>query len=233
MGVLFSGFLRSFYSMNNDPNQPQQPPYGQPPYGQQPYGQPPYGQPPYGQPPTQYSPPVYGQQPQQPYGVPPVPGPGYPGYMPPSQQKKSLRWLWITLGIIGGLIVIACGICGVASMMGANIFNQAAGSTIVVEQYYQAVQKQDYATAYTFVSPTANVSLQGKNFPVSSAQSYTLLAQTLDKSLGTVSQHTSHIDGSNTSSFTITVTRGGKQYIVHMTLSKTGNDWKITSADGI
>jgi hypothetical protein len=223
--------------MNYDPNQPQQPPYGQPPYEQ-----PSYGQPPYGQQPTQYSPPVYGQapqygqvppQPQQPFGVPPVPGPGYPGYMPPPQAKKSLRWLWITLGIIGGLVVLACGICGVTGMLGANIFKQAIGPAVVVEQYYQAVQKQDYATAYTYVSPGATVSLQGRSFPVTSQQSYTLLAQTLDRSLGTASQHTSHIDGSNTSSFSVTVTRGGKHFLVHLTLSQSGNDWKITSADGI
>ncbi|MGY3261602.1 DUF805 domain-containing protein [Frigoribacterium sp. 2355] len=60
------------------PQQPQQPPYGQPSYGQPtppPYGQqppPPYGQqPPYGQP----TPPPYGQQPE--YGQPSYAQPSY------------------------------------------------------------------------------------------------------------------------------------------------------------
>ena len=72
------------------PQQPQQPPYGQPSYGQPtspPYGQqspPPYGQqPPYGQP----TPPSYGQQPS--YGQPSYAQPSYgqPSYAQPSHGQ--------------------------------------------------------------------------------------------------------------------------------------------------
>jgi hypothetical protein len=233
--------------MYDDPQRPEQPPYGTPQWGEPTQyvpppgqGQPPYGapqeEPPYGSPQGQspYGAPQ-GQPPYgpPPYGVPPMPGPGYPGYMPPPQQKKSLRWLWITLGILGGLIVIACGACAYIGVRGASFVKQAVGPSVVVEQYYQAVQKQDYTTAYTYVAQNATLTIDGKDFTIPSQQSYTTVAQALDKSLGTMTSHSAHLDGSDTSHFIVTVTRGGKQYIVHLTLSQFGNDWKITSADGI
>src|SRR6266516_2824315 len=99
--------------MGYDPNapynqgQPQQPStqYTPPGYGQgqpqQPYGQPPYQgqQPPYGQPP-------YGQEQ---YGGPP------PNYGQPP-KKSSLKWLWITLAIVGAVLVLGCGGCAIASV---------------------------------------------------------------------------------------------------------------------
>src|SRR6266567_4736081 len=103
--------------MSYDPNQPygqgqpQRPdqPFGQPPTQYTPppgYGQPPpgygQGQGPYGQPP-----PGYGQE--QYRGAPPMPGPGYAPQQAP--RKSSRRWLWITLAIIGGIIVLGCAGC--------------------------------------------------------------------------------------------------------------------------
>jgi hypothetical protein len=82
--------------MSNDPNQPQQYPYGQPPHGQP--QQPSYGQPPYGQPQQ----PPYGQSPygQPTYGQPPYGGPPIPNVAPSQQPKKRRRVLWIVLPIL-------------------------------------------------------------------------------------------------------------------------------------
>src|SRR5689334_21190863 len=98
--------------MDYDPNQPTsgrpQDPSGPPSYGQQPSGQP-------QRPPTGHVPPPYGSEyvpPQQPpyqqpqYGIPP-----FPNYAQPQPPKRSLRWLWITLAIVGGILVLACAGC--------------------------------------------------------------------------------------------------------------------------
>src|SRR5438309_6178190 len=135
--------------MSYDPDQP----FGQPPtqytpppgYGQQPYGQPPpgYGQQPYGQPS-----PGYGQE--QYRGAPPMPGPGYAPQQAP--RKSSLRWLWITLAIIGGIIVLGCAGCAIASAAGIGFFAKTVlGPTTTANAYYQAIKNQDYAKAYTYI----------------------------------------------------------------------------------
>src|SRR5690242_11570050 len=118
--------------MSYDPNQP----YGQPPQQpQQPYGQPqqPYGQPqpPYGQPQQ----PPYGQPPygQPPYGQPPYGQPSMP------QKKRSLKWLWITLSIIGVVAVL----CGVGVYYVVNTVLKVAGPAVTVAEYYTFVKSRD------------------------------------------------------------------------------------------
>src|SRR5437016_4241896 len=127
------------YGRPQDPSGPpsygQQPPMGHvpPPYGPEyvpPQQQPPYQQPPYV--PPQQQPPY--QQPQ--YGMPPM-----QNYTPPQPPKKSLRWLWITLGIIGGIIILSCAGCAIASVFGISFIAKTVGQpTIVASSYYQAIK---------------------------------------------------------------------------------------------
>jgi hypothetical protein len=112
--------------MGYDPNQPA---YGTP--NQPPYGAP--NQPPYGVPPQ--TPPPYGTPNQPPYG-------GVPPYAQPPAPKRSLKWLWITLGIVVGIFVLACG--GLAVLGGTLI----GGPSSSVDSYYKAIEGQDYTTAY-------------------------------------------------------------------------------------
>jgi hypothetical protein len=218
-------------SMYNDPNSP----YGQPqqpnelpptqyapnnPYGQQP-PPPVYGQPTaYGQVPP--IPPAYGQ-------VPPVPA-GYPGYPPSQPQKRSLRWLWITLGIVGGLVVLACGGC---MLLGGALANLQAGPESVVNEYYTAVENQDYEKAYTYFAPGATLTSQsGETLRLNSVETYSLLARTLDKSVGKVTDYETS-DGSSETQVRVTTTRNNQRYLVKVTLVKSGNTWKISNATGI
>lgn len=214
--------------MGYDPNQP---PYGQPP--QQPQ-QPPQ-EPPYDGPPTQYaSPPQqpYGGQP--PYGAPPqYPGqPQYGGPIPnyaqpqPPQQKSSLRWLWITLGIIGGLIVLACAGCAVTAALGVGFFAKTIGGPIVTTTaYFQAVESQDYAKAYTYLD-TSGAQVQGQSFTQSQ---FTTASQALDLALGKLTSYS--ITNTNVNNDTATVSvntvRNGKTIPQVLSLRKVGNDWKI------
>jgi hypothetical protein len=98
--------------MDNDPNQPQSSSNGQqpPPSSQQPPSQSELPQ----EPPLYESAPQWGQQPlpqyrqppdgQSQYGGSPIP----PNWSPQPPRKRSLRWLWFTLALVGGLIALCC-----------------------------------------------------------------------------------------------------------------------------
>jgi hypothetical protein len=158
--------------------------------------------------------------------VPPIP----PGYAVPPQQKKSLKWLWITLGVVGGIFVLSCAICGSLGLFA----NLGGGPDSAVQSYYDAIKKQDYATAYTFIGPNATYTspTDGTSIPIPSQQAYTTFAQALDQKYGTLTDYQTS-SGSDNNHMVVTVTRGGKQYTIHLTLTKVNNDWKITNADGI
>ena len=223
--------------MSYDPNQPQQPDSGQqPPYGQpqQPYGQPgqpqqpPYEQqwgqqPPQGYPPTQYVAPAYGAQPA-------------PGYMPPQQPRRSRRGLWIVLAIIGGLLVLVCGGCGILFASGVGIFGgivgSIAGPAYTVNQYYNAIEKQDYAKAYSYIG-TNLTTTNGKTL---TQDLYTVAAQALDLAKGKVSSFSvgDITSSNNVTTVTVSVTRANTaSYDVKLQLQQVNGSWKITSYDNI
>lgn len=216
--------------MYNDPNQPPNP-YGQPP---PPYGQPPtqYSPPnPYGQPPTEYVPPPYEQPP---YGQPQYGGVApVPTYAQPQQQpKKSRRGLWIALAIIGAIIVLACGGCAIASAAGIGFFASTIGaSTTAANAYYQAIEKQDYTTAYSHLAPN-RVTPSGQQV---TQDLFATAAQGLDTSKGPVTsfnQTSINVDN-GVAKVTMAVTRNGATYDVHLELQQINGDWKITSYDNI
>src|SRR6266700_2734866 len=238
--------------MSYDPNQPQQPDSGQqpqPPYGQQPYGQPGQPQqPPYGQPqppcvqPGQPQQPPYeqqwGQQPPQGYSPTQYVAPAYgaqpaPGYMPPQQPGRSRRGLWIALAIIGGLIVLSCAVCGVLFVTGVGFFAKTVvGPAITANQYYSAVEKQDYQTAFSYTNLTV---LNGQNL---TQELYTTTAQALDTAKGRVTNFSvgniSLNNNNNAASVTVSFTRGSASpYNVQLQLQQVNSSWKITSFNNI
>jgi hypothetical protein len=246
--------------MSYDPNQPQQPdsgqqpqfPYGQPqpPYGQpgQPQ-QPPYEQqwgqqpqqPPYGQPGQPQQPPYeqqWGQQPPQDYAPTQYVAPAYgaqpaPGYMPPQQPKRSRRGLWIALGIIGGLIVLSCAVCGIFFVLGIGFFAKSVAlPAITVNQYYSAVEKQDYNTAFSYIS----TNLTASNGQTLTQDLYTTAAQALDFAKGKVTTYSvgNVSTSNNVASVTVSVTRGSAApYDVQLQLQQINGSWKITSYNNI
>jgi hypothetical protein len=176
----------------------------------QPYGQPPYGQPQY--PPTQYA------------------GPG--GYGPPPQQpqKKSLRWLWITLGIIGGIVVLGCVGCAITAALGVGFFAKVAGPTLTATEYYTAIKNQDYSQAYTYWDTSSTTSLQGQE---ATQDAFTLFAQAVDTQKGPVTNFTVQPNSNDPSLVTVTVTRGSTTYDVQLQLRQVNGSWKIVKATGI
>lgn len=219
--------------MGYDPNQPpnEQQSYGQQPpsytspeaYQQNAFGQQGYGQP---QPPPQQQPP-YGQQS---YGQPLY---GPPPYMPPPpEQKRSLKWLWITLGIIGGLIVLSCAGCFLLGTFGFNAVKQVAGPAVVTGEYYQYVKMQQYDQAYALLDSNATITVAGVSVPTAQ-NSYIQAAQRLDQTLGPVSSFSVQPSGNDLSHLTVMVTRSSQSYAVHLTFSGTGSSTKIATLDGI
>src|SRR5579884_93287 len=238
--------------MNNNPNDPNQPPYGQQPpepdelpptqyapqpspyepqpvqppeqnelpptqyapqpplYGQQPVQPPPsqeqqpaYGQQPPSPPPYGQQPPPYGQQPQY-GGVPPIPA----GYAAPPPQKKSLKWLWITLSIVGTVFVLAC--AGGASLL---LYANIGGSDNAVKGYYSAVEKQDYRTAFNFFAPGATFTSpqDGQTARIPSEAAYEAVAKIVDQQVGVLTDYQTN-KGSDDNHIVATLTRSGQQY---------------------
>lgn len=187
--------------MYNDPNQPQQEPYGQ--------GQPSYG------------------QAQVPYGVPPV------SFVSPQQPRKRRRWLWIILGIIVVLLLACAG--GIFALVNLVSHNPA---TDVVNHYYTAIKSQDYPTAYQYLDPSMKLSSQGASQQVTPAL-FTQVGQAVDGAKGKVTNYTisstalNSNNGVNTANFTVSVTRNGPSYDVHLQLQQEGSDWKLVSFDSL
>ncbi|MBX5458724.1 MAG: DUF4878 domain-containing protein [Thermogemmatispora sp.] len=227
--------------MGYDPHQPQ----GGYSHGFQPAGKegdetppPPPPSVPGGYEPTQYAGPTqYGS----PYVTPPPP-PVYPevASVPPSvgrygipsvqPPRQSLRWLWITLAIIAGVIVLACGGCALVGFIAALKTN--ADST--VNDYYSAIKQQDYQQAYSYLL-TDTLTIQGKRISVTQG-SFVLIAQALDQQNGPVTSYsiTSSSTIGGTATVVVHVTRSsGLAYDVYLQLTQIDNEWKITQLDNI
>ena len=89
-----------------------------------------------------------------------------------------MRWLWITLAIIGGIIVLGCAGCAIASAAGIGFFAKTVlGPTTTANAYYQAIKNQDYAKAYTYIDTSkASGQLQQET-----GQAFSALGQLDDK----------------------------------------------------
>ena len=229
--------------MHNDPDQPHPPPYEQPYWRQPPpeYVQPP---PPYGQtqwaeqpPPPPYAPTQYGVPP---YGAPP------PGYAPPP-ARQSNRWVWIPLGILGGLIVLGLVACVFSLVLAGKAAQQtistvaksiektetasASGNAqVTVQQYYTAIESQDYAAAYGYLESNLTTT-DGQTL---TQQLFTQAAMQRDTSLGQITSFTITPDTNDSTKFTVSVTRGtSAPYTVNIQATLVGSDWKISSYDAI
>lgn len=217
--------------MYNDPNQPpQQPqnPYEIPPTqyaGQSPYEPTQYAGPQYN-PQQQYGTPPY-NQPQPPYAAPP-----FPGYaQAPQQPKRSLRWLWITLSIVGGVLALSCIGCVVLGALGYNILAPTVSASVTASSYYQAFENQDYTKAYSYL---ANNMQTTSGQPLTQSL-FTRGAEAKDASAGQVTNfsQTNISTNNGTASVTISVTRSGQPYLVHLQLQQNNGNWQITQFDTI
>ena len=129
--------------------------------------------------------------------------------------------------------MLGCGACGILSLMGIGFFAKSiAVPAITVNQYYSAVEKQDYNTAFSYIS----TNLTASNGQTLTQELYTTAAQALDTVKGKVTNFSvgNVSTNNNIATVTVSVTRGsGPSYDVHLQLQQVNGAWKITSYDNI
>ena len=132
--------------------------------------------------------------------------------------------------------MLVCGGCGILFASGVGIFGgivgSIAGPAYTVNQYYNAIEKQDYATAYSYIG-TNLTTTNGKTL---TKDLYTAAAQAFDLAKGKVSSFSvGNISSSNNvTSVTVSVTRANAApYDVHLQFQQVSGSWKITSYDNI
>lgn len=131
--------------------------------------------------------------------------------------------------------MLSCAICGILFVTGVGFFAKTvAAPALVVNQYYNAVEKQDYNTAYSYIDQN----LTASNGQPLTQQVYTVAAQALDEVKGKVSNFSvgniSITNNNNSASVTVSVTRGSTPaYDVRLQLQMVNGSWKITSYDNI
>ena len=158
----------------------------------------------------------------------------------PQQKKGSPRRLRMVLVVLGVVllvpIVLTIGI--IASLWYAETHQPTVGDAMNASgQYYKAIQRHDYTTAYNSLDSHATITMHGHPVVVNSVNTLTTASQASDTQDGVI---TSFIatdgnfeQGKNIVDLTMRVTRNAQSYDVHIKIELVGNDWKMLSADGI
>lgn len=157
----------------------------------------------------------YSVPPQQPYGTPGYPPPPVPSYAAPgTTQQKSRRGLWITLGIIGGVLLLFCIAC--------TVFTLVVGSstpTKTLQTYCDSLKKGDDQTAYNQYSSSFKSQLSESQF--ASSLNGVNISDCLISNVN---------DNGTTGTGTITYTgNGGRSVTIDYTLIDENGTWKISN----
>jgi len=179
---------------------------------------------------------LYGYAPQRsvyPTNAPPLP----PYLVAPPPVKRSRKWIWFVVITLSVAFLGSVGLCGWAfSSIFTATFQQATGSVIVVNDYYTAIQAQNYAAAYSYLAPQGQISGLTQDQFVQQAQNRdTLYGVVVSYVLGQSSFASNPSTGPDLSYMTITVnvTRNRLSYSVLLTVHQVGGSWKITDFDRI
>jgi hypothetical protein len=169
--------------------------------------------------------------------APPVPGDAqvYPPAAAPSllpPVKKSRRWLWIMMTLVGVILLASCGLCSWSAYNFISpLYQQLSGSINVVNDYYTNLQARNYHAAYSDLAPRGRISGL-------SEQQFSSEASGRDSSYGVIDSfvlgqpafRTDPDTGPDLSHFTMSVDikRSHLSYSTVLSMAKVGNVWKIT-----
>jgi hypothetical protein len=157
--------------------------------------------------------------------------PGYLPYMPPPPQpKKSLRWLWILLSVLGGLLVLSCGSCTVAvvyygqSLSSSSDTKLFSSASVNLGTYYLEIEQKEYDLAYKHLAPDAAFTIDYQSIPITSQVVFDTTEQELNTRFGQETHHLVYLQNINstTATLSVTVTRGGQDYTELVTMKQTG-----------
>ncbi len=180
---------------------------------------------------------------------PPVP-PGFypqgqpvypPQFVPPFERqprvRKSRRWLWITLSILGAVLLVSCGLCSWAAYSFlAPAVQGVSGSLNTVDDYYSNLQSQNYAAAFGDINTGYQLSsLTETQFAQQASDRYKTYGAILSYTPGQPAYASDPNGGFDFTRFTISVDmkRAKLSYTSILSLRKIGNDWKITNFDSV
>jgi hypothetical protein len=167
----------------------------------------------------------------------PIPPPSMP--VPPAQ--KSRKWMWIVIALLGGVLVLSCGLCTWAGyMLVAPTVQDETSALSLVNNYYDAIQARNYDAAYSYLAP------QNKN-SILTREQFIQQAEKRDSQYGSVRTYESgqpsipgNPGGNGPNSLTLShltitvnVTRAHLNYAVQLSLEKTGGGWKIVKFNEI
>ncbi|WP_322480365.1 hypothetical protein [Thermogemmatispora sp.] len=161
-------------------------------------------------------------------------GPGWPqSRTPVAVTRRSRRVVWISLAILG-LALLAC--IGVAAWVVAGPFRQLQqqynGLMMLVNDYYDAIQRQDYAQAFQDLQP-------GGFHAQLTQQEFVQEAHDFDKRYGPVLSYQIRslpnlgLEQGPTYTVEVDVARRHLSYTVLLTVRQVGDSWKIIDFDHI
>lgn len=117
-----------------------------------------------------------------------------------------------------------------SSTTGATPTTGPATVAATASSYYQAIQAQNYTSAYSFLDANI-VPLNGQAL---TQQVYTQVAQFRDSQYGPVASFTVLVSTTDPTAVVMTVSRkGGLRYHTHLKFKQEGSEWKIVTLDGI
>ena len=156
------------------------------------------------------------------------------------QKNDSPRRSRIVLVILGVVLIVPLVlIIGIIVSLGyAESHQPTVGDAMNASwQYYQAIQRHDYTTAYHSLDKHATITVQSRPVVMNSVHTLATASQALDTRDGVISSYIAtdgHFEqGTTIVNLTMQVTRTGPSYDVHLKLELASGSWKILSADGL
>ncbi len=211
--------------------QPLQPHYGQP--GPLPLGQAAPVNP--GVVPSQTQGQQIPRQPQAPQGF--YPPPFVPPYERRPTVRKSRHWLWITLSIVGAVLLLTCGLCSWAAY---NFLVPAvqgvSGSLNVIDDYYGSLQTKNYVAAFGDINTQYELGgLTETKFAQEASTRDSQYGPILSFTPGQPAYASTPNGGFDFTRFTVSVDvkRAKLSYTTTFSVRKIGNNWKITNFDNV
>ncbi|MHB8600393.1 MAG: hypothetical protein ACYDER_26740 [Ktedonobacteraceae bacterium] len=176
-------------------------------------------------------------QAQQGFYPPAYPPPFVPPYERRPTMRKSRRWLWITLSIVGAVMLLTCGLCSWAAYnFLAPAVQGVSGSLNVVNDYYGNLQTKNYAAAFGDINTQYELSsLTETKFAQEASARDSQYGPILSFTPGQPAYASTPNGGFDFTRFTISVDvkRAKLSYTTTFYLRKIGSNWKITNFDSV
>ncbi len=176
-------------------------------------------------------------QAQQGFYPPAYPPPFVPPYERRPPVRKSRRWLWITLSIVGAVVLLTCGLCSWAAYnFLAPAVQGVSGSLNVVNDYYGDLQTKNYAAAFGDISTQYELSsLTETKFAQEASTRDSQYGPILSFTPGQPAYASTPNGGFDFTRFTVSVDvkRTKLSYTTTFYVRKIGGNWKITNFDSV